>query len=110
MQKTKLLPGLAVGALALGVAGLSSTAAAAGQTNASSHIVVRGEDGGDDDSGDDTASTSSGSSAGSSSGSGSGSELPSTGTDTAPMLMLGAFALTAGGVMYRVVARRPHSA
>ena len=102
MQKTKLLPGLAVGALALGVAGLSGTAAAAGHTNASSHIVVRGEDGGDDgdDSGDDTASG----------GGGAGSGLPSTGSDTAPMLMLGAFALTAGGVTYRVATRRAHSA
>jgi LPXTG-motif cell wall-anchored protein len=101
MQKSKLLPGLAVGALALGVAGLSSTAAAAGHTNASSHIVVRGEDGGDD-SGDDTASGGG--------GGGGGSGLPSTGSDTAPMLLLGAFALTAGGVTYRVASRRAHSA
>ena len=102
MQKSKLLPGLAVGVLTLGVAGLSTTASAAGHTNASSHIVVRGEDGDDgDDSGDDTASGG---------GGGGGGSLPSTGSDPTSMIMLGAIALTAGGVVYRVASRRPHTA
>jgi LPXTG-motif cell wall-anchored protein len=104
MQKSKLLPGLAVGVLTLGVAGLSTTASAAGPSwhSASSHSALRGGDDGDE-SGDDTASGGGG-------GGGGGGSLPSTGSDPTSMVMLGAIALTAGGVVYRVSSRRAHSA
>ena len=114
MRKLMVLPGIALGALTLGVSAGGNPVSAASHTagwNAGSSSTIRqneDDDEGDDDSDEDSTYRPSGS--GSGAGSGSGSELPSTGSDAAPMMTLGAFMLVAGGAMYVVSGRRARPA
>ena len=118
MRKMMVLPGVALGALALGAAGGSASASAAGNYHfgaPASHLArsvaeddVDGvdDDDDDDDDGEDTTSPSNGGGEeGAASGSGSG-ELPLTGGNASGVALLGAMALATGGAMHRVSKRR----
>jgi hypothetical protein len=93
-----MIPALALGALTVGAMGAGNPASAAHGTAHSTqvgHLLPMGEDGDED-----YARVSGGG------GSGSGGSLPATGSNAPSIALIGAFALAAGGEMYRVT-RRP---